>query len=102
MSMSYYALKGIKGILTPNIDLININKIISIQSYKRLIKLSNFDYNYSLEITYNENISCYHNQIIIRHYKTLEDIQNDIAQIERKKKLHIYWQGQPIEIPIDI
>ena len=87
-----YVLKGINGWSDLNLQTINVLKIISCNYRKRWFCIFDRDYKYVLEIGYNSPISYTvflgyphryvdHIPIITKRYKSVEDINDEIQQI---------------------
>ena len=94
-------LKGIRGLSEFQLKQIDVSKIVSIDSRKRLFKILDQDYDYTLDIVYNKSITksklmpvgpifvpmsyteTEHN--MTRRYKTKKDVDDEINEIKMKQ-----------------
>ncbi len=109
----FHTLKGICGWSTCDHVILDVAKIISVTSHKRLFKLWSVDYDYTLTIQYDE-VHTYTSlnpvlggkgwtldsetetqRKITKRYKTLFDVNKEIKEIEHKQRmLEKYMESQ--------
>lgn len=94
----FYNLKGIDGLSKLSLSRINLNNVKDVTYHKRLFKITDRKYPYSLIIDYykdncNYNCNCNcnkkqsHYSVIAKRYDSLGDVKKDYDEILKFKKI---------------